>query len=318
MSKVFIGGSRHVSRLTDEVKQRLDKIISNGFQVIVGDAGGADSAVQRHLLGAAYQNVVVFCSGEHARNNLGSWGTHNVTTTKNLKGFQFFAAKDRAMALEADFGLMIWDGKSPGTALNVLRLVRAGKKAVLLNVPDKKVTTFKTTNDWKDFISKCDKEVLNDLRERATPDEWINSEELAIPRQASLLDTPDVEEIDLGDPTLQKEIRGHLSAINKALASGDLASVMEAFGHVAKSRGMSHIAREAGLARESLYRALGSGGNPEFATVLKVMESVGLRLMVCEVKGDGANSSSTSSNAAKTKKSRLRSIRSPEKMQETS
>ena len=43
---------------------------------------------------------------------------------------------------------------------------------------------------------------------------------------------------------------------------------------------MSQVAKEAGLARESLYRSLNSGGNPEFSTVMKVMSSVGLRLSV--------------------------------------
>lgn len=43
---------------------------------------------------------------------------------------------------------------------------------------------------------------------------------------------------------------------------------------------MSHVAKEAGLARESLYRSLNSGGNPEFSTVMKVMSSLGLRLSV--------------------------------------
>ena len=74
-----------------------------------------------------------------------------MATPKHVKGFQFFAAKDREMAKKADFGLMIWEGKSAGTALNVLRLVRAGKKAVLLNVPDEQAVTFKTSHDWRRF-----------------------------------------------------------------------------------------------------------------------------------------------------------------------
>ncbi len=68
--------------------------------------------------------------------------------------------------------------------------------------------------------------------------------------------------------------------INAAFASGDLATVVEALGNIAKARGMSQVAKEAGLARESLYRSLNSGGNPEFSTVMKVMSSVGLRLSV--------------------------------------
>ena len=68
---------------------------------------------------------------------------------------------------------MIWDGKSPGTALNVLRLVRAGKKAVLLKVPDKQTITFKSLGDWdRVFLAECDEGLVEDLRSRATPEEW--------------------------------------------------------------------------------------------------------------------------------------------------
>ena len=122
MNTIFIGGSRHVSRLPSEVKKRLDNVVVSGHRVIVGDANGADKAVQKHFHDIHYDKVTVFCSGASPRNNLGTWLTHHVDAPKNAKGFQFYAAKDREMAREADFGLMIWDGKSPGTVLNVLRL----------------------------------------------------------------------------------------------------------------------------------------------------------------------------------------------------
>ncbi len=54
--------------------------------------------------------------------------------------------------------------------------------------------------------------------------------------------------------------------------------IAKAFGTVARARGMSKIARKAGLSRESLYRALSSEGNPEFATMLKVTHALGLKL----------------------------------------
>ncbi|KMN48963.1 hypothetical protein VL04_03530 [Chromobacterium violaceum] len=172
MSTVFIGGSRHVSRLPIEVKKRLDNVINNNHRVIVGDANGVDKAVQKYCLDAAYKKVTVFYSGANFRNNLGQWSTHRVETSKALKGFQFYAAKDREMAREADFGLMIWDGKSPGTVLNVLRLMLAGKIAVLYNVPEKRTINFKAPSDWKLFLQTCDAELLHTLRERATPEEW--------------------------------------------------------------------------------------------------------------------------------------------------
>jgi probable addiction module antidote protein len=61
---------------------------------------------------------------------------------------------------------------------------------------------------------------------------------------------------------------------------GDPALVAHALGIVARSRGMAKIAKSTGLGRESLYKALSPDGNPELATVLKVMRALGLKLKV--------------------------------------
>ncbi len=92
---------------------------------------------------------------------------------KSAKGFQFYAAKDRAMARKADVGLMIWDGKSPCTVLNVLRLVRAGKISVLFNVPEKSALNIKSPEHWEAFLLQCSSQLRTDVKERATPEEWF-------------------------------------------------------------------------------------------------------------------------------------------------
>ena len=74
-----------------------------------------------------------------------------------------------------------------------------------------------------------------------------------------------------------KDIAAYLEAV---LEDGDPALVSAALGDIARARGMTEIAREAGLGRESLYKALSSEGNPEFATVLKVVRALGLKLHV--------------------------------------
>lgn len=61
-------------------------------------------------------------------------------------------------------------------------------------------------------------------------------------------------------------------------APDDAAGIARALGDIARARGMSHVARETGLSRESLYRALSEDGNPSFATVLKVAKALGVRL----------------------------------------
>jgi len=66
--------------------------------------------------------------------------------------------------------------------------------------------------------------------------------------------------------------------VTEALISGDPAYVAHALGIVARARGMSQVARDAGMSRESLYKALSADGNPELATVLRVARALGLKL----------------------------------------
>jgi probable addiction module antidote protein len=61
-------------------------------------------------------------------------------------------------------------------------------------------------------------------------------------------------------------------------APEDAAGIARALGDIARARGMSQVARDAGLSRESLYKALSENGNPSFATVLKVAKALGVRL----------------------------------------
>lgn len=66
--------------------------------------------------------------------------------------------------------------------------------------------------------------------------------------------------------------------LEAALEEGDPALVAAALGDIARAKGMSELARQTGLGRESLYKALSAEGNPEFSTILKVVKALGLRL----------------------------------------
>lgn len=59
---------------------------------------------------------------------------------------------------------------------------------------------------------------------------------------------------------------------------GDGSLIRAALGDLARAKGMSQLARDTGMAREGLYRALSAEGNPEFATIMKVMRALGIRL----------------------------------------
>ena len=63
-----------------------------------------------------------------------------------------------------------------------------------------------------------------------------------------------------------------------AFESGEHGVIADALGVVAKARGMSQLARETGLARPALYRALSQDGHPEFETILKVLRALGVTL----------------------------------------
>ena len=74
-----------------------------------------------------------------------------------------------------------------------------------------------------------------------------------------------------------KEMAAYLEACFEE-ADGDAAFIAKALGDIARAKGMAQVARDAGLSRESLYKALSGERSPGFDTILKVIEALGLRL----------------------------------------
>lgn len=68
--------------------------------------------------------------------------------------------------------------------------------------------------------------------------------------------------------------------MEEALETHDPAFIAKALGTIARAQGMSQIAKKAGLSRESLYKALSTDGNPEFGTVIRVMQALGLKFSI--------------------------------------
>ena len=66
--------------------------------------------------------------------------------------------------------------------------------------------------------------------------------------------------------------------LSQVLADGDMAELLEAIGNIAKAKGMSQIAKDTGLGRESLYKTFQSGAKPRFETVMKVLHSFGVNI----------------------------------------
>jgi hypothetical protein len=153
--KVFIGGSRRISQLNIEVKKRLQNIIDQSFTVLIGDAKGADKAVQKFFVEKRYSEVIIYCSGSKCRNNLGGWPTVNIEVKKNLKGIAFYMIKDERMAVEADYGFMLWDGKSAGTLNNILNLLKQQKNLLLYFLPKKQLLSISSLQQLNDVLNFC-------------------------------------------------------------------------------------------------------------------------------------------------------------------
>lgn len=160
--KVFIAGSRRLARLNNDVKRRLDNIVDRGLMVIVGDANGADKAVQKYLDSRHYLNVRVFCMEGGCRNNVGGWPTQAIVAADPSRhDFAYYSTKDREMVREADYGLMLWDGRSRGTLRSIVDLVRHGKSAVVYVAPVKSFWTLRQSNDLAEMLRQVDPAALD-------------------------------------------------------------------------------------------------------------------------------------------------------------
>jgi probable addiction module antidote protein len=91
------------------------------------------------------------------------------------------------------------------------------------------------------------------------------------------LDNLDLEDFDPAEYLTSPEAIA--AYINEALASGDTALFAAAVNHVARGRGMADIARESGLAREGLYKALRPGSQPRMETMTRVLKAMGVQLV---------------------------------------
>ena len=165
MKKIFIGGSRGISRLSKGVTSVLDRVIQKGFVILVGDANGADKSVQSYLFSKNYENVIVFCAGEQCRNNIGNWQTRKTKLDRNVRDFYYYSARDLEMVRETDYGFMIWDAKSKGTLNNMLNLLRENKRILVYLSSEKRFYTLDTPKELEEILARCDSESLQKLEE---------------------------------------------------------------------------------------------------------------------------------------------------------
>lgn len=146
MSTIFFSGSISIKSLNAVMLQKLDAAMQDEHYIILGDANGVDSCIQEYLVTKGYTNVMIYVSGANTRNNKGNWVEKHIEVPMNYRGSVFYAEKDKAMAREADIGVMFWDGNSIGTWNNVINMIRGDKLAVVC-MPSGRVEEIRTIEE---------------------------------------------------------------------------------------------------------------------------------------------------------------------------
>ncbi len=158
-----------------------------GFMV---GSNGADKAVQKYLYEKKYKNVIVYCMNSLCRNNIGHWPLKNIVSSNKIKNADYFGTKDLHMALEADFGIMLWDGESKGTFRNVINLLDDNKCIHVCYQPSKSVSLVSSSKDFDNLLRNSrspnapmfKKELAKRLQMLGT----VPMTELNIPEKASI------------------------------------------------------------------------------------------------------------------------------------
>ena len=136
--RVFLGGSKSITELTDDEKAVIDEYIEKDYQILVGDCRGADTEIQKHLIERGYTNVKVYATDGEARNNVGNFKVINCPSCyapewSARNAYSYYRVKDERMLTLCDEILMFWDSGSKASRENLEDGVKLKKptKAVL-------------------------------------------------------------------------------------------------------------------------------------------------------------------------------------------
>lgn len=132
MNKVFISGSITIKVLPQCVKESINKIIDKSMGILVGDADGVDSIVQDYCSQLGYSNVTVYSIYNQPRYKVREFGSkYIIPKSDSKKERELQQEKDAAMTIDADYSLVIWDGRSKGSYQNIIRAIDNNKKVKL-------------------------------------------------------------------------------------------------------------------------------------------------------------------------------------------
>lgn len=134
-NKVFISGSISIKKLPQEVIDSIEKIIENNIHILVGDADGIDSLIQNFCLSKNYTNLTVYSISAIPRYKASNEFNfkHIFPDPKIKKERARQQEKDKAMTLESEFSFVVWDTKSKGSYINIIRALENNKKIKIYN-----------------------------------------------------------------------------------------------------------------------------------------------------------------------------------------
>lgn len=175
-NSVFISGTTKTSedglykrdKLPDKISKEIDKYITEGRKILVGDAPGIDSQVQDYLSGKNYKNVEVFVSGDEVRKMAGEkldWTVNNIDG-ENFEKYskEWRAVKDKAMNSVASEGLaVVIKNGSGATRNNISRFIEAGKKVSVYQLDDENFVDPKSNRDEYEKMNHNDLIPLEDF-----------------------------------------------------------------------------------------------------------------------------------------------------------
>jgi hypothetical protein len=153
--KVFIGGSRKLFRINNEIKVKIDDLINNNVTILIGDANGVDKSIQKYLQFNNYRNVLIYCVNKDCRNNIGGWDIRHIKSNMSKRDYKYYLLKDIEMAKDSDYGIMIWDGESKGTLNNIINLIRQDKQVLVYLSPGRVFYNVKNINELNLISPKC-------------------------------------------------------------------------------------------------------------------------------------------------------------------
>ena len=128
---VYITGSPEVISLPEAVTKRLDQIVDKGYDILVGDNKGFDSAIQKYFSMRKYRRVTIYVSGQHTRYNEGAFGEVHIPCWPGDSAVEFARLKNDAMIADADCAIAVWDGYSRAVRQDLEELLECGKKVLL-------------------------------------------------------------------------------------------------------------------------------------------------------------------------------------------